>query len=124
MHGEWVRKPENGASVVFVHGILSSGESCWRHDDGVYWPELLKNEPGLEAWGIYVYTYATGIFSGTYSLNDVVDDLKERFLNLDKVANAGALSSSATTWAELSSGNSWSSVSATCSIGRSRSDFF
>ena len=88
MHGEWIRKPKNDASLVFVHGLLSSGETCWRHDNGAYWPGLLKSEPGLEAWGIYFYTYATGIFSGTYSLNDVVDDLKERFFTLDKVANS------------------------------------
>jgi hypothetical protein len=83
MRGDWVRQPEEDAVVAFVHGILSSGESCWRHDSGAYWPELLKNESVANGWGIYVYSYQTGFFSGTYSLNDVVDDLKERFLNLD-----------------------------------------
>lgn len=87
MRGEWIRKPSNGISVVFVHGILSSGETCWQHDNGAYWPELLTNEPELEAVGIYVYTYQTGIFSGTYNLNDVVDDLKERLLTMDKVVD-------------------------------------
>lgn len=86
MRGEWVRQPNEDAVVVFVHGILSSGESCWRHDNGAYWPELLKNESAANGWGIYVYSYQTGFFSGTYSLNDVVDDLKERFLNLDHLA--------------------------------------
>ncbi|MGH8553872.1 MAG: TIR domain-containing protein, partial [Methylococcales bacterium] len=60
--------------------------SCWKQANGCTWPGLLKNEHELEDWGIYVYGYETGIFSGTYSLNDVVDDLKERFFNLDKVA--------------------------------------
>ncbi len=88
MDGKWIRKPKNDASVVFVHGILSSGETCRRHANGAYWPELLKSEPELEAWGIYVYTYETGVFSGTYSLNDVVDDLKERLFKFDKVAES------------------------------------
>ena len=88
MLGEWLRKPKNGGSVVFVHGVLSSGETCWRNENGTYWPELLKREPALKAWGIYVYSYKTGIFSGTYSLNDVVDDLKERFFSLDQVADS------------------------------------
>ncbi|MGI0016493.1 MAG: esterase/lipase family protein [Nitrososphaera sp.] len=87
MLGEWIRKPKNGISVVFVHGILSSGETCWRHDNGAYWPHLLRDEPELEALGIYVYTYQTGIFSGTYNLKDVVDDLKERLLTMDKVVD-------------------------------------
>jgi hypothetical protein len=88
MGGEWVRQPTGSTSVVFVHGILSSGESCWRNGNGTYWPELLKNEAGLEAAGIYVYSYQTGFASGSYSLSNVVDDLKERFFNLDRVADS------------------------------------
>ena len=87
MQGEWVRKPAGETSVVFVHGILSSGEECWRNSNGAYWPELLQQEPELSEPGIYVYTYQTGIFSGTYSISDIVDDLKERLFNVDKVIN-------------------------------------
>src|SRR5262249_52084406 len=70
--------------VVFVHGILSSGEAAWANEHGAYWPQLLKDEESLNELGIYVYTYQTGILSGSYSLNDVVDDLKER-MKLDKL---------------------------------------
>lgn len=77
MRGEWLRRPTAGTSVVFVHGILSSGEVCWRHANGSNWPELLKQEPELESLGIYLFSYQTGIFSGSYSLGNVVDALKE-----------------------------------------------
>jgi pimeloyl-ACP methyl ester carboxylesterase len=77
MHGEWIKRPKGGAAVVFVHGILSSGEACWRNENGAYWPELLNNEPELDGLGIYVFTYHTGIFSGNYRLGDAVDALKE-----------------------------------------------
>lgn len=84
MHGDWIRRPRAGTSVVFVHGILSSGEACWRHENGSYWPDLLKNSPGLEPVGIYIFTYQTSIFSGTYRLSDIVDALKEH-MQLDGV---------------------------------------
>jgi hypothetical protein len=77
MQAEWIRRPQGAASAVFVHGILSSGETCWRNDNGSYWPELLKDEPELGSLGIYVFTYETGIFSGSYRLGDIVDALKE-----------------------------------------------
>ncbi len=85
MPGEWIRRPQGAAaSAVFVHGILSSGETCWRNDNGSYWPELLKNEPELGSLGIYVFTYQTGIFSGSYRISDIVDALKE-YMRLDDV---------------------------------------
>lgn len=88
MRGEWLRKPSAEMSVVFVHGILSSGEKCWLHGNGTYWPELLSREPGLDSLGIYIYTYQTGFGSGSYSLGNVVDDLKERVFTLDGVADS------------------------------------
>jgi hypothetical protein len=86
MDGRWVRLPQEGAGVViFVHGILSSGETCWKHPNGTYWPTLLSEEQTLSDLGIYVYTYQTSIGSGYYSVSDVVGDLKERL----KGAQAG-----------------------------------
>ncbi len=84
MKGEWVNNTKGEVTVVFVHGILSSGEACWLHENGSYWPELLKNQTELGPLGIYVYTYQTDIFSGSYRLSDIVDDLKER-MKLDKL---------------------------------------
>jgi hypothetical protein len=90
MKGEWLRRPIATTSVVFVHGILSSGEGCWRHNNGSYWPELLKSELELESLGIYIFTYQTGIFSGSYRLSDIVDALKEH-MRLDGVLDSEQL---------------------------------
>ena len=84
MQGEWVRRPSTDTVVVFVHGFLSSGATCWQHEDGGYWPNLLQSEESALSHGIYVFTYQTSIFSGTYSLSDVVDSLKEH-MRIDKV---------------------------------------
>jgi hypothetical protein len=83
--GNWVRKPTNDLTVIFVHGFNSS-EECWLNSNKVYWPELLKSENDFLSVGIYVFSYRTNISSGYYSLGDVVDSLKE-YLELDKVIN-------------------------------------
>ena len=90
MKAEWIRKPQAGTSVIFVHGILSSGETCWHHDNGSYWPELLQNESELQSLGIYVFTYQTDFFSGSYCLSDIVDALKEH-MRLDGVLQSDRL---------------------------------
>jgi predicted alpha/beta hydrolase family esterase len=82
MEGNWIRRPQGEASAIFVHGVLSSGETCWRHDTGSYWPELLKNEPELRSLGIYVFTY--------HRIGDIVDALKEH-MRLDGVLESKQL---------------------------------
>jgi pimeloyl-ACP methyl ester carboxylesterase len=71
-------------AVVFIHGILSDSDKCWLHSSGAYWPDLLAGHQPLDKVGIYDFTHQTGIFSGSYSLGDVVDALKES-LSLDNV---------------------------------------
>ncbi len=73
-----IRPAQNGVVVVYIHGILSDSEKCWRHENGTFWPDLLAEEPSLQDVGIYHFYYLTNIFSGNYSLTDVVDMLKER----------------------------------------------
>ena len=90
MRGKWIRRPQGETSAVFVHGILSSGETCWRNDNGTYWPELLNNEPELTPRGIYVFTYQTGIFSGSYRLGNIASALKEH-MRLDGVLKSNQL---------------------------------
>jgi len=84
MQGDWVKKSTGDCTVVFIHGILSSAETCWRHENGTYWPEVIASEKELESEGVYVFSYKTGFFSGTYRLGNAVDSLKEH-LRLDGV---------------------------------------
>jgi Putative serine esterase (DUF676) len=84
MNGQWVRRATGQDVVVFVHGILSNGEACWKNPNGAYWPSLVEADSTLGSIGIYVFTYQTEVFSGTYRLGDVVDALKEQ-LRLDRV---------------------------------------
>jgi hypothetical protein len=77
--GHWIRQSEKRLNVIFIHGINSS-EECWRHKNGSYWPNLLKDESELADVGIYVFSYRTDINTGSYSLSDIVDSLREYFL--------------------------------------------
>lgn len=78
MKGEWIRTAKQGVAVVFVHGILSSAEGGWKHENGSFWPSLLLDIPDLDNLGVYIYSYQANVSSGSYRISDVVDDLKER----------------------------------------------
>ena len=85
MDGTWLRDKSDDTNIVFIHGINSNGETCWRHEEGAYWPDLLKQDTKqlsnqvISNAGIFVYTYRTGPLHPDYQLGDVVTDLKERF---------------------------------------------
>ncbi|MGX8011838.1 alpha/beta fold hydrolase [Mesorhizobium sp. ORM8.1] len=88
MKGDWVKRGSpTSPVVVFIHGILSSGESCWRHASGAYWPDIVAKDPEMSDLGVYVFTYRTGFFSGSYRLADAVDALKEH-LALDGITGS------------------------------------
>jgi pimeloyl-ACP methyl ester carboxylesterase len=89
MRGDWVKNNETaGPVVVFVHGVLSSSETCWRHASGVYWPDIVAKDSDLNCLSVYVFNYQTGFFSGNYRLGDAVDALKEH-IKFDKVLQNG-----------------------------------
>lgn len=71
-----IRKTSNGACVIFAHGVLSDGEAAWGLPP---WPELLAGDPALPGIGIYNFTYFTNPGSGSYSIDDVADMLRELF---------------------------------------------
>ena len=91
MKGDWVKHGSPTAPVVvFIHGVLSSGESCWRHANGAYWPDIVANDAEMSDLGVYVFTYRTGFFSGSYHLADAVDALTEH-LALDGITGSTGL---------------------------------
>jgi pimeloyl-ACP methyl ester carboxylesterase len=77
-----VRESASDLIVIFVHGILSSGETAWGHPS---WPELLANDPDLQGQdiGVFVFTYQTSLRSRSYSVADVSDALREHFTLAD-----------------------------------------
>ncbi len=90
MKGNWIRKPEGDACTIFVHGILARESDSWRHENGAYWPQLLAEEAELNGIGIYAFFYRTNVFSGSYSLGDAVDAMRES-LKLDGVLRSARL---------------------------------
>ncbi|XSG76810.1 alpha/beta fold hydrolase [Herpetosiphon llansteffanensis] len=82
-YGTWIRHPNQDCTVIFIHGLNSSNDA-WKNKNGTFWPDLIKNNSELASIGIYTFEYYTGINSGSYSVSDAVDALRE-CLVIDKV---------------------------------------
>ncbi|MEH7844703.1 alpha/beta fold hydrolase [Rhizobium laguerreae] len=79
-----LRRSRNGASIVFVHGILSGPVSAWKNQSGTFWPRLVSDDVDLTNFGVYLYAYRADALSGSYSLEDAVDAMRD-YLRLDGV---------------------------------------
>ncbi|UPJ49153.1 alpha/beta hydrolase [Bradyrhizobium sp. 200] len=84
----WLRRSRNGATIVFVHGILSGPVAAWTSANGTFWPRLLIEDERLDDFGVYLFAYRADALSGTYSLEDAVDVMRENF-RLDGIENRG-----------------------------------
>jgi len=75
----WLRRSRSGATIVFVHGILSGPVAAWRNANGAFWPRLLIEDERLDDFGVYLFAYRADALAGTYSLEDAVDVMREHF---------------------------------------------
>lgn len=90
MEGHWIKQSENNKTIVWLHGFLSSGSTAWLHENGTDWPVLISEDPLIKPFGHYVFTYQTSITSSDYSIDDVVDSLKE-FMSIDGVIDSNEI---------------------------------
>jgi ABC-type dipeptide/oligopeptide/nickel transport system ATPase subunit len=73
----YIGNPE--ITYIFIHGLLSDSEKCWKNDNGTYWPDLLKTSDDFNSGSIYLSGFHTSINSGTYDLRQCAIEVLESF---------------------------------------------
>src|SRR5258705_13235325 len=88
MQNGWYLHPKPGtkAVIVFVHGINSTSENCWRHKSGTYWPDVVKADSRFSRAAIFLGGYYTDIDSKNYRIADCADEL---YASLSRTDNEG-----------------------------------
>jgi pimeloyl-ACP methyl ester carboxylesterase len=72
----WHQFRETDAVIVFVHGVLSSSDSCWFNPtSGAFWPELVSKDEAFSDSSVFLAGYHTGVYSGDYSVADCAREL-------------------------------------------------
>lgn len=65
----WFHYEEKSTTaIVFVHGLLSSADSCWRAKAGTFWPQIVKEDSNFNGASIYLAGYHTTPTSGKYDI--------------------------------------------------------
>jgi alpha/beta hydrolase family protein len=71
--GRWIKQSSSKANVVFLHGILSNADDCWK-SASAYWPDMLARDSIAKDLGVYVISYLADAFSNGYQLGDAVQE--------------------------------------------------
>jgi pimeloyl-ACP methyl ester carboxylesterase len=72
----WIHESESRTVVIFVHGILSNSDSCWRNTKAKsYWPELVRKDPQFEDAAVFVSGYTAGAGAGLYDVRAAAADI-------------------------------------------------
>ncbi len=75
-NNSWIADTKSPTVVVFVHGILSSSDSCWfNRNTGTFWPKLVADDPDLAGPSVFVSGYTAGIGSGLIDIYDAAEQV-------------------------------------------------
>jgi Alpha/beta hydrolase family len=72
----WINQSDSRTVIIFVHGILSNSDSCWRNTKTkTYWPNLVQKDLEFEDAAVFVGGYATSPGVGLYDVRAAADGL-------------------------------------------------
>lgn len=61
--------------IVFVHGILGDPESSWTNQEGVSWPDLIKNDERFLDFTVATYRYDTPFLHRSSNIEEIAERL-------------------------------------------------
>jgi hypothetical protein len=79
--GYFLQEPGNKGVIVFMHGVLGAAEGTWTNKAGAFWPELIKTDPELKGFDIYLYQFPTALLKRSMSIDELSEDLRLELQN-------------------------------------------
>ena len=78
-NSRWHVCRENRRSIVFVHGIFSNSDDCWRYSQSgyadVFWPKLVSEDLVFKAYSVYLGGFPTSRDSKDAAVGECADEL-------------------------------------------------
>jgi pimeloyl-ACP methyl ester carboxylesterase len=62
--------------IVFIHGVLGSGDTTWKNDNGMYWPSMLAQDETFKDFDIYVHDYPTSLRGTNFSIEELAENAR------------------------------------------------
>ncbi|HVR40870.1 MAG TPA: alpha/beta fold hydrolase, partial [Thermoanaerobaculia bacterium] len=73
--------------IIFVHGVLGDAQQTWTNENGEYFPKLLGTDGTFDGVDIWVYDFASSLWSRSYTIDELADNLRLNLDNDNVIAN-------------------------------------
>lgn len=73
----WHTNGDANTVYIFIHGLYSDSERCWRNSNGTFWPDLIKNDEVFDNPSIFLAGYFTEFNSGSYDIAQCAKEVLE-----------------------------------------------
>ena len=84
-NNNWRIYRETGSVIVFVHGVLSDSDACWRNQkSGTFWPDLVAGDKLFQDSGVYLGGYYTAFDSTDFTIADCARELLSALIATDQ----------------------------------------
>ncbi|MGO9257758.1 MAG: esterase/lipase family protein [Bryobacteraceae bacterium] len=75
-NNSWRVYRETGSVIVFVHGVLSNSDACWRNEKArSFWPDLVSKDKLFDDSSVYLGGYYTTFDSTAFTIADCAREL-------------------------------------------------
>jgi pimeloyl-ACP methyl ester carboxylesterase len=85
VNNSWRPYRGTGSVIVFVHGVLSDSDACWRNKKAkTFWPDLVAGDKLFDGSSIFLGGYYTAFDSTDYALQDCARGLLSALIASDQ----------------------------------------
>jgi pimeloyl-ACP methyl ester carboxylesterase len=85
INNSWRVYRETDSVIVFVHGVLSNSDACWRNEKArSYWPDLVLKDRLFDDSSVYLGGYYTAFDSTVFTIADCARELLSALIAADQ----------------------------------------
>lgn len=88
----WYEVNKSKTVIVFIHGLFSDSDKCWRSGCNVFWPDLILNDKRISKPSVFLAEFYTGSGSNDYGIGECAKEVHSQLLRLDDLGNSPPIS--------------------------------
>ena len=88
----WYEVNKSNTVLVFIHGLFSDSDKCWRSKCDIFWPDLILDDERFCTPSIFLAEFYTSPTSNNYGIQECAKEIHSLLLREDEHKNSPPIS--------------------------------